>query len=386
MPRRCASSNDDLKRISVFTSDRGFRGADLAARYVHPFPARMAPQIALDALGDVPRGGLVLDPMCGSGTALRSALELGLAAVGRDIDPLAVLMSRVATTGVDAQRVERAAANVISRAEALERSGDLTLKTIDGEAKAISFVRYWYAPEQERQLRALARALPQRASPTNDVLRLAISRTIVTKDRGASLTRDVSHSRPHRVTKTNSFDVMSAFTSSVWRILDAIELPFGASASVRTGDARSLAGIADGSISAVVTSPPYLNAIDYIRGHRLALIWFGVPLAHLTRIRSSSIGAERAPDASYDDARADELLSDNGSANALTPRFRNMFRRFAGDMDLVLGETSRVLEADGRAVFVIGNSDNTGSLCRQLCSGRLRSTGTWATSRRERRA
>ena len=35
---------------------------------IHPFPARMAPELAIDALHLLPKGSLVLDPMAGSGT------------------------------------------------------------------------------------------------------------------------------------------------------------------------------------------------------------------------------------------------------------------------------------------------------------------------------
>ena len=125
-----------------------------------PFPARMPPQLALDALEGVRPGARVLDPMCGSGTVLLAALELRLDAVGRDIDPLAVLMSRVATTKVVPQDVLQQAEDVISRAQEIERSEQLTVREIDGDPKALAFVRFWYAPQQERQLRALTCALP----------------------------------------------------------------------------------------------------------------------------------------------------------------------------------------------------------------------------------
>ena len=59
---------------------------------IHPFPARMAPELAGRSLVTVPDGGLVLDPMCGSGTVARAAVEKGLRCVGTDVDPLAVLM------------------------------------------------------------------------------------------------------------------------------------------------------------------------------------------------------------------------------------------------------------------------------------------------------
>ena len=280
----------------------------------------------------------------------------GLAATGRDVDPLAVLMSRVATTKPDVPGTLRDAEAVLARARELHDTGELALSAIDDDPKAVAYVRYWFGPHQERQLRALARALAEHSPPSSDILKLALSRMIIRKESGASLARDVSHSRPHRVSDASSFDVLASFIRSVERIIAAIDLAPRADVSVRLGDARCLSDIEDGSIAAVVTSPPYLNAIDYIRGHRLALIWLGESLEELRRIRSSSVGAERAPSIEYDADRIDRLLRDRAGAEGLPRRFRNMVRRFAGDMDMVLAETSRVLEAGGRAVFVIGNS------------------------------
>ena len=63
-------------------------------RTVHPFPARMASEVALDALAGLPPKSTVLDPMCGSGVVVRRALESGHSGIGVDIDPLAALMAR----------------------------------------------------------------------------------------------------------------------------------------------------------------------------------------------------------------------------------------------------------------------------------------------------
>jgi tRNA G10 N-methylase Trm11 len=65
---------------------------------VHPFPARMAPGIALDILAAESEPIRVLDPMMGSGTVLAVARARGHAAIGIDIDPLDVLLARVWTT------------------------------------------------------------------------------------------------------------------------------------------------------------------------------------------------------------------------------------------------------------------------------------------------
>src|SRR4051812_5190866 len=85
---------------------------------IHPFPARMAPGIALEALGDSKRPLRVLDPMAGSGTVLAVARANGHRAFGVDLDPLAVLLAGVWTRTVDPDAVNEKAAEVLRRAEA----------------------------------------------------------------------------------------------------------------------------------------------------------------------------------------------------------------------------------------------------------------------------
>ncbi|MGB0478231.1 MAG: hypothetical protein ACPGJJ_02670 [Parvibaculales bacterium] len=56
---------------------------------IHPFPARMAPELVDEKIAKLPEGSHILDPMCGSGTTLRRGIDAGHSATGWDIDPLA---------------------------------------------------------------------------------------------------------------------------------------------------------------------------------------------------------------------------------------------------------------------------------------------------------
>src|SRR5437016_11728642 len=82
---------------------------------IHPFPARMAPGIALEALGESTTPLRVLDPMTGSGTVLAVARAQGHRAYGIDLDPLAVLLAGVWTRSVDAECITDKAAEVLDR-------------------------------------------------------------------------------------------------------------------------------------------------------------------------------------------------------------------------------------------------------------------------------
>ena len=66
----------------------------LGRNSVHPFPARMAPGIALDVVEKCEEPLRILDPMSGSGTVLAVAQTVKHHAIGIDTDPLAVLISK----------------------------------------------------------------------------------------------------------------------------------------------------------------------------------------------------------------------------------------------------------------------------------------------------
>src|SRR5436309_2882500 len=86
---------------------------------IHPFPARMAPEIALQESARLAAGSLVLDPMAGSGTVLRTASEWGHRAYGYDMDPLAVLMARVWTTPLDPDELRDAVDDFVARVQGI---------------------------------------------------------------------------------------------------------------------------------------------------------------------------------------------------------------------------------------------------------------------------
>lgn len=333
-------------------------------RPVHPFPARMAPGLALDTLKGLKPQSVVLDPMSGSGTVLRQAADMGHRAVGFDLDPLAVLMAKVWTTPVEDDAIQ-AQYDLMQAMVADLVEEDATLPWIDDDAETKAFVSYWFGDQQSKTLRKLAFAInvlkeqdvdPEVLAAIN-VLSLNLSRIIVTKEQAASLARDTSHSRPHRVALTSDFDVLQGFGRSLNAVRKRLsEAPPTAGAAISRGDARAMGALEADSIDAVITSPPYLNAIDYLRGHRMSLIWLGWKLGDLRAIRSASIGAERAPDAGTTRVGIDAAVAAMVDRESLAPRHRGMIDRYAADLLRMMSEVGRVLRPGGKATFVVGNS------------------------------
>ncbi len=327
---------------------------------IHPFPARMAPEFALAALKDVVTGGTIVDPMMGSGTVIRQATELGLQAVGFDMDPLAVLMSRVWTTPIEDGAVERVYARLSKMALAAD-PGDVILPWIDDDTETRDFISYWFGRQQADALRCWSAAIAELSDELGpkdtaalDVVRIALSRIIVTKEQCASLARDTSHSRPHRVTLSSDYCVHQGLDRSLKMVRNRLQKsPPTTGAQVYRGDARAIP-LADGSVDAVLTSPPYLNAIDYLRGHRMSLVWLGYRLGELRTIRSASIGAERRPDAGA--AVQAEVKASLGDLTYLPQRHQAMIERYVFDVVALAAEVKRLLKPGGRATMVVGNS------------------------------
>ncbi|HEV7572476.1 MAG TPA: hypothetical protein VGQ21_13335 [Thermoanaerobaculia bacterium] len=340
----------------------------LGRESVHPFPARMAPGIAFDVLAEAGRSIRVLDPMMGSGTVLALARVLGHRAVGIDIDPLAVLLTRVWTTTISHREVKDAAAAVLAKA----RNSFQTITTRDAypigaDEETRAFIRFWFDPYSRRQLTALSRAVEETHETTaRDALWCAFSRLIITKQAGASLAMDLSHSRPHKKFSVAPVKPFNKFLAAVDRVvdncLDSSHRRRGPSTTAHEGDARALP-ISDGSIDLVLTSPPYLNAIDYMRCSKFSLVWMGNTIAALRQVRSESVGAESTSGFLTSDSH-EKVIAKLGLSPALAKREQRILMRYVRDMSAAVGEASRVLVEGGKAVYVVGENTVRGTYIR----------------------
>jgi SAM-dependent methyltransferase len=329
-------------------------------RSIHPFPARMAPELVWDELPDHSARLRVLDPMAGSGTTLVTAKLRGHEAIGYDRDPLAVLIARSWFGNVEPKETQAKATEVLSRARA--RAGEMALsdaypRASDEETKA--FVRYWFDRTNRIQLTALSDSISGLRDPAlRDLMWCALSRLIITKKTGVSLAMDVSHSRPHRRYDKAPINAFDHFERSVNQVINAA--PFsnaktrGPRTSVSLADARKLP-LGDESVDVVITSPPYLNAIDYLRGHKFSLVWMGHSIADLRALRSTNVGTETMGREQIGDAATERVVREMCPVEGLASRHVGMLRQYVRDMRTVLSETRRVLRTSGKAVFVIGN-------------------------------
>jgi len=339
-----------------------FHGEDsgYASHDLHSFAAKFPPQLPRVFIrGLTCPGDIVLDPMMGSGTTLVEALLEGRRGIGIDIDPLALRLGHAKTRTANLNNIQDTINKVLWKAhdylsgrERIERS----LSDFFDE-KTKTFINYWFLPRTQRELMALVLAIQSVADePTRRFFELTLSSIIVTKSGGVSMARDLAHTRPHLDKAKIAKNALERFSFRLQKNLKSVEglKAGGGKASIIAGDARSLP-IASGAIDLIVTSPPYANAIDYMRAHKFSLVWFGNSISDLSKLRAGYIGSERIGCAGSDD------LPDRPQRIVYELRQRDqkkgaILQKYFIEMKTMLSEAFRVLRDDSAAIVVVGTS------------------------------
>ncbi len=341
---------------------------ELDIQPIHPFPARMAPSIVWENLPVKRKNLVVLDPMAGSGTTLVTARAKGLQGIGCDTDPLAINIAHAWCSDFHPGDLRDQASTVLENAKL--RAQDLNLSEsypLGCDTETRNFIDFWFDTNSRCQLSALSHVITNISDMSvRRLLWCALSRLIITKISGVSLAIDVSHSRPHKKYEKAPVSPFEKFKKAVDYIVSKAPFTHGESSYPKVilhqADARKLP-LASESVDIIITSPPYLNAIDYIRGHKLSLVWMGYSLKQLRSIRSGNIGTEALSHMGDHDAYSSVLstMTDTGS---LDPRKLRMITRYLSDMERVLAECRRVSKRRGSIILVVGNSTSNGVFIR----------------------
>ena len=370
----------------------GQNGRHGYSHHLFRFPAKFHPPVVRWALGAFARrGSHVLDPFTGSGTVQLEALVRGISSVGVDIDPLACFLTRVKTTPLEVlklcrawERVEREIschARCHHRQEN-RRGADISSETYEAESKglfvpSIPNITHWFRKYVIIDLATILRAI-------NEVDISAAEQRFF-KACFAAVIRNVSNADPTPVSglevtcvqsarnRRRKINVFDAFSTKVARAITGVgelwEDLRGRRATARVIQTNVLnlekrLGVS-AEISLVITSPPYCQAVEYSRRHRLEMFWLGLvdnsedhsSLAHsyigrhLVRVKDSIRSAD------FGVKPLDRVLSKVRELNGTRAR---TLQGYFDSMEKAFMQLHRVVRKNGNLVCIVGDSQCCG--------------------------
>ena len=254
---------------------------------LHEYRGKFFPQLvkSLINIGRVPLGGVVADPMCGSGTTLVESVLAGRTAVGLDMNPLSVRISRAKCMllNADPESLLRAVQSVESRLLDGRHAGEGSLRYFSEIPIADQeYLRRWFSDVALRDLDAIVAAIrPVRDEAAREMLFIALSNVL--RRVSWQKTDDL---RVRRDIESTSLDAVATFMDEVRKSVRSVAAFLYQNGQTRTdnadiaqGDARQLTRCWRRwrrKIDAVVTSPPYATALPYLDTDRLNLCYLGM--------------------------------------------------------------------------------------------------------------
>ena len=316
------------------------------------------------ARSELSGGAIVFDPFSGSGTTAVEARRAGFRAIGTELLPPAVLAARVKTHfELDPDRLATEAARTVHRAK------DATV----GELPFLRETPQHFAPSVLPELLRLRDALPSAATPVGRAVRVAFGRILIPMSR---LRRSpcLGYGAPEPPVP---LDPLRAFTDAIDEMrtdLASLALQrgdWGPVAEIRETDARR-ARLPKGRIGLAVTSPPYVNGMDYVMNYKLDLAWLGYArsYADLVTLRKAMVACDNLPRGEADaylslehapDPWLPEILARIRANVARKGTYRRndvhgIVMRYFSDLVPVLRRVHDALAPQGRFVLVVGDS------------------------------
>ena len=252
---------------------------------LHEYRGKFFPQLvrALINVGGVPAGGVVLDPMCGSGTTLVEARCNGLRGYGMDMNPLSVFVSdtKCDALGLTPGSLVQAYDQLFT--ELQDRPMGVVLRQSSRDAGDRDYLERWFDRSVLQELDRVDCAIGRlTADSIRKFYRVCLSNIL--REVSWQKTDDLRVRRHHSTVLPGEATVRFLkealrSTRTVVAFLAERGPVDGPRHRVVGGDARSATiAVPDvvGQVDAIVTSPPYATALPYIDTDRLSLIFLGL--------------------------------------------------------------------------------------------------------------
>jgi site-specific DNA-methyltransferase (cytosine-N4-specific) len=243
---------------------------------LHEYKGKFNPQVvrSLFNIYKISNNSRVLDPFCGSGTALVEAAHIGAHGVGTDINPLAVFIAntKIKSLSLEWSCIKTEFDHLINRYSSTRMDNTLH----DENNERIVYLKKWFSIDVLLDLECL-RTLSEELPYSKDLILVVISNLL--RDYSFQEPKDLRIRRRKSPLPTIPFidQLKIKMKSAIKDFQDNFGIIQSSIRAINTGISNCNSNdIADNSIDFAVTSPPYATALPYIDTQRLSLVWLSM--------------------------------------------------------------------------------------------------------------
>ena len=334
---------------------------------LHKYPAKFFPELPRWLIKRYSEErDVILDPFAGSGTTNVEALLSKRHSVGIDVDPFSRFISKVKVTPLS-EKALKSAQKLLLEAILNYHSSLVS----ESDLPKFPYRDNWFNKEILLELTYLREQILQ--LDTDDDIKSffkvclsSIIRSVSNAD--DNCTRTVIRKKLNKLVKPS--DALNRFAKTVLvkvpkMVAFAQNYPTGVTVEFPDDmDARNIKYMKN-YFDLAITSPPYVNAVDYPRTHQLEMYWLGFAQDSLTALKKENVGTESVSASNYKNRHeigvpeADKVMANIFEAD---PRRTYIAYKYLDDMRKNLTEVYNVLRKGGRYIVVVGNNRIRGQL------------------------
>lgn len=318
---------------------------------VHVYPAKFPSLIAQKAFEYAESCNLhidrVADVFCGCGTVAVESRTKGYNFWGCDLNPVAVLLSKVKTNIYNVNEVRRLADEIVRLFSVTNISNEYD--------NANQRLKYWYVENQYNEL-FLLKSIIEGLDVSSDYrdLFLCVFSSIL-KSTSKWLTKSI---KPQVDPNKKVCNVIEIFKKHVMIFIRAIsEESFNKDTVVEIKRGNALEIDKENYVDILVSSPPYVTSYEYGDLHQLSSLWLNYADDY-KELRANSIGSQyNALDYAVSNllptaSKIVKQMPHNSKTKAIA--------RYFFQMNQVIAKCYKLLRSKGICVFVIGDTEYKG--------------------------
>ncbi len=318
-----------------------------ATHYIHKYPAKLIPHIPnylIDRFSD--KNDVILDGFCGSGTTLLEAILLQRNAVGIELNPIARLISKVKITPLDDAELRAVSQQCYADIKKCKKANIPEFKNRD----------FWFDKKTQSDLAKIKHAIDNidTSNDIHDFLLVCFS-AIVKKVSNAE-PRDIL---PRLAKQHHPSNVLNEFLRQLDFNIERIGEISGLKAKAQIiGDDVKKINLRR-RVDMVVTSPPYLAAMEYFRSTKLENFWLNNgEIESYRELARKSIHGEMTSvvnkELQYTEIREIDNFIEKIYSKSAPYGIKTSY--YFHDLQEVMTKFYKVLKPEGHCAMIVGNS------------------------------